>query len=979
MKRIFNKVYSSYFCVLNYCSTKSTVTEDMATDKQVRGFKKAAFTKLISKLNRLMAEDSKDDVKDLLVELSNAYNAFEEAHNIVCEHNIDFDDFMKDEQYFLDVGKQYTQCLNDIKPWLNGDGLAAAVQPPSCNHNLGKLLTLPKIDIQPYDGDCMLYSSFISVFKHCVESVLDDDEDRLIHLKRLTTSHAASAILSCNGSSGYKRALSILEQRFGNKHLIAHKIKANLCSPKPALTALELRNLADDAANAAYILTEANLYSELDTQHIISTVIQRVDVSYRLRWRTQAVQYKHDNDNYPKFSVFISFLNIIAEEVNDPVYGADSDVSYAKPSLAINSSAVNARDTGKSQGDIRGKQSNCLLCHSMHPLYACSVFKKKSINQRLAFVAHHKLCCKCFSKRHATLNCPADVVCKKCNLNHSTYIHVDDVNKIIDVNTVNPLQITTNSADTTVANSSADYHESSSDYTFMPTVSVVINKSYKTHALLDSGSSKSFITSDAVKCLGLSGKTVTYRRSTIDTKCMATSTKVVNFILYSLDGSKSLTMSNVFVVEEVPYTYSSCRDLSAYPHLSNIPISPVHLPAKVDLLIGQDNSEALVPLQVLKGNPGDPFAVLTKFGYSLNGVVPGSSPDCVSLAVVSNFVHISIDAKVDAVKDIADVRVCSTLKSLSVSTDCKILDICYGESDLVDGHVDLPIPQEVCHIDNNFPVILSNCYKPLLTSVDKISIMSDCDDTVKTITCKGLADDIHVDVVQDHDPMSSHAPYYPVLNCSSDAYIFLDYDSRLREYSHNDCVFCGPPMNSSLSSEFLYCSSSCYSYDRNALRFLWDVNDSVVPHGLLVHPLSCVFCTCASTCVLHEQSNSILDVVIHNISLHLSMINDCLLSVSFTGEMSNLDIESESVLSFYGFDPTKCFVYDPPMSRLISDITMSLDVDAIVSAHSQFVSKALGISWAMPLKQWLSWLKSFASWINNTYLVLCYTFVFDNG
>ena len=130
------KVYSSYFCVLNYHSTKSTVTEVMATDKQVRGFKKAAFTKLISKLNRLTAEDSKDDVKDLLVELSNAYNAFEEAHNIVCEHNTDFDDFMKDEQYFLDVGKQYTQCLNDIKPWLNGDGLAAAVQPPSCNHNL---------------------------------------------------------------------------------------------------------------------------------------------------------------------------------------------------------------------------------------------------------------------------------------------------------------------------------------------------------------------------------------------------------------------------------------------------------------------------------------------------------------------------------------------------------------------------------------------------------------------------------------------------------------------------------------------------------------------------------------------------------------------------------------------------------------------------------------------------------------------------
>ena len=43
------------------------------------------------------------------------------------------------------------------------------------------------------------------------------------------------------------------------------------------------------------------------------------------------------------------------------------------------------------------------------------------------------------------------------------------------------------------------------------------------------------------------------------------------------------------------------------------------------------------------------------------------------------------------------------------------------------------------------------------------------------------------------------------------------------------------------------------------------------------------------------------------------------------------------------------------MCRLIPDYNMSLDVDAIVSAHSQLVSKALGISWAMPLKQWLSW------------------------
>ena len=88
----------------------------------------------------------------------------------------------------------------------------------------------------------------------------------------------------------------------------------------------------------------------------------------------------------------------------------------------------------------------------------------------------------------------------------------------------------------------------------------------------------------------------------------------------------------------------------------------------------------------------------------------------------------------------------------------------------------------------------------------------------------------------------------------------------------------------------------------------------------------------------------------------------------------------QNILSnFCGFDPTKYFVYDPPMFSLIHDCNMSLDVDAIVSAHSQLVSKALGISWVMSLKPWLPWLKSLGSLINNTCPMLCCQFVFDNG
>ena len=116
-------MYSSYFCVLNYLSTKSTateVTEAMYTDQQVRGIKKAVFRRLTSKLNIHKALDSKDDAKSVLVELKKVFTAFEEAHDVVCAPITDFNEQMKEEEEFMDVQQQYTQCLNDINPWLYG-------------------------------------------------------------------------------------------------------------------------------------------------------------------------------------------------------------------------------------------------------------------------------------------------------------------------------------------------------------------------------------------------------------------------------------------------------------------------------------------------------------------------------------------------------------------------------------------------------------------------------------------------------------------------------------------------------------------------------------------------------------------------------------------------------------------------------------------------------------------------------------------
>ena len=272
------------------------------------------------------------------------------------------------------------------------------------------------------------------------------------------------------------------------------------------------------------------------------------------------------------------------------------------------------------------------------------------------------------------------------------------------------------------------------------------------------------------------------------------------------------------------------------------------------------------------------------------GVVPGSSPDC----VVSNFVHTPIDAKVEVLSDIADVQVGSTLKSLSISTDCEAVDVCHGESIVIDSHVDVPISREVSHVDNSS-----------LTPAGKISILHDCDDDVKAIIYKGLAENSPVDEVKDHDPMTCYVPYHPVFKRSSDIYFVSDCSCSSQEYSFDDCVSHTLDSNLNNLSNFLlyrrqhedaistdvlsmYNQVSLFHHSHIALRFLWDVNDSVVHHEMLVHSFGGVCnCTCPAISLLHECTHSALDVVIQDVGLNLSYIYDCLLSMISTDKMSN--------------------------------------------------------------------------------------------
>ena len=75
-------------------------------------------------------------------------------------------------------------------------------------------------------------------------------------------------------------------------------------------------------------------------------------------------------------------------------------------------------------------------------------------------------------------------------------------------------------------------------------------------------------------------------------------------------------MNCALLAHNIPVIMPSCKG-SSFSHIQGLPIHYDRV--KVEVLIGQDNSEGLVPLDVRRGKPGELFAVRTMLGWALNG------------------------------------------------------------------------------------------------------------------------------------------------------------------------------------------------------------------------------------------------------------------------------------------------------------------------------------------------------------------------
>ena len=458
-----------------------------------------------------------------------------------------------------------------------------------------------------------------------VDSAPVSDASKLARLQQFTKGKARESIKSCvHSRKGYVAAKQILKRRFGDPYLSTERLVTSLRNGKSVRSAEDIRQLADDLEGTFSTLTQLKTLTEIESQQVILDVVQRFPINVQHRWKRSAVEKRREENCYPNFKEFVKFINEEADDVTDPVYGtlgAKRSTCAASTQAKEESCSEFVSHACTAEPRAARRRLKCVYCGDSHKLLFCGPFKSLNVAERLKFVNDNGLCHICLMNNHTTNDCKRSYTCtvQACGLRHSKLLHVENAR---DASCV------------FVAQSNGG----KSNGVFIPTVEVRV-KGYSSFAVLDSASDTSFCTRALVRELGLHTRQCAIRLNTMSGSQRSKS-DFVDLTIESADGFNSLRLSNVVVVERIPFNTPDVS-IHDYPHLQDLHIP---LPSSVlpQLLVGQDHAEALIPLDVRRGDEHQPFAVRTKFGWTVNGST-NASRKAPKVRAMSHFVSCSLE------------------------------------------------------------------------------------------------------------------------------------------------------------------------------------------------------------------------------------------------------------------------------------------------------------------------------------------------
>ncbi|XP_063889342.1 uncharacterized protein LOC135116063 [Scylla paramamosain] len=300
---------------------------------------------------------------------------------------------------------------------------------------------------------------------------------------------------------------------------------------------------------------------------------------------------------------------------------------------------------------------------------------------------------------------------------------------------------------------------------------------------------------------------------------------------------------------------SSCVELQKWPHLQKLEIAKLDVD-EVHLLIGQDCADLLLPDEIKKGHPGEPFAVHTPLGWAINGPIDPFKP----AVKTSYFVHnrSSLERDLSRLWELEGVN--SEAPGMSQS-DIKTLETWDARKTIEDNHYTLPIPFKA-----ERPYLADNCnmaekhLRMLGKRLNKDNNLKErYTEEMHNLLKKGYAVAVPPEDLNRADGKVWYLPHHPVHNPKKPDKIRIVFDcaAKYGELSLNDHVCQGSDLANKLVGVLLRFREGPIAFmadiesmfhqirvtpdDRDVLRFLWFQDDDTRKQALVYHMTSHLF------------------------------------------------------------------------------------------------------------------------------------------
>ena len=547
----------------------------------------------------------------------------------------------------------------------------------------------PKVELLEFDGDPMAYHAFIRSFEENVEKVLVDDGARLARLVQLCKGEAGRAIKCCNlmdPVQGYSRARQLLKQRFGDKHTITELWMKRL---NEGGTRVNLQEYSDELLDCYESMKALGALAEMDAQRNLLSLITRLPMHLQNKWQDHVFDLKTKEDRRPTLRDVLTFVQRAAAVVSDPVYGSASMKTKRAEKFTTKVSYAATADV------------QCPVCNDGdHSVSQCEKFLAMGPSDRLDTALRHQVCFMCMTPGHVTRECTNPVKCQAqgCGQRHATVLHEIDWQRFRQMSRERKERRDSRAQ----AQEAPEGHHVSSHHVMgskvaLPFLLVKVTNpetgtSVKTYALLDSGSNVSLCTESLLKTLGAKGRIEKMSLTTLEKENSETAARVVSLRVSSFDGSGELAIPHVFARPNLRLSSSNLiteAEVQRWPHLRDLPLHHAEID-EVTLLIGQDCPEALMPLTVVPGSKGEPYAIRSILGWTVSGPVSSNTGRD---SYASHYISSGelLQDKVDRFWKLESSGIYDQEKGTSIE-DKQVMALWDEKVKFTDGHYVLPIP-----------------------------------------------------------------------------------------------------------------------------------------------------------------------------------------------------------------------------------------------------------------------------------------------